>query len=87
MFAIPHIANYYTPYSLYPATSAGYVADEWEVPRDSIKILTVLGQGSFGAVYHGLATGLSNVDKDETMRVAIKVATLLLLQLFFLNSF
>ncbi|GBN51782.1 Insulin receptor [Araneus ventricosus] len=33
--------------------SAVYEPDEWEVPRDKIKLLQELGQGSFGMVYRG----------------------------------
>ncbi|GIY56893.1 insulin receptor [Caerostris extrusa] len=33
--------------------SAVYEPDEWEVPREKIKLLQELGQGSFGMVYKG----------------------------------
>ncbi|RWS21104.1 insulin receptor-like protein, partial [Leptotrombidium deliense] len=33
--------------------SAVYEADEWEVPRDKVKLLKELGQGSFGMVFEG----------------------------------
>lgn len=33
---------------------ASYIPDEWEVPRENIKILKELGQGSFGMVYEGI---------------------------------
>ncbi|XP_067832934.1 insulin-like growth factor 1 receptor [Heptranchias perlo] len=47
-----------------------YVADEWEVPRETITIIKELGQGSFGMVYEGMA---KLVVKDEPQtRVALK---------------
>lgn len=30
-----------------------YEPDEWEIPREKIKLLEELGQGSFGMVYKG----------------------------------
>lgn len=30
-----------------------YEPDEWEIPREKIKLLEELGQGSFGMVYRG----------------------------------
>lgn len=29
------------------------IAEEWEVPRDKVRLLKALGQGSFGTVYEG----------------------------------
>ena len=48
-----------------------YIPDEWEVPRDKIKLLKELGQGSFGMVYEGKALDL--VDGYQEYKVAIKV--------------
>ena len=52
-----------------------YVPDEWEVPRDKIKILRDIGQGSFGMVYEGIAHDI--VDDAPKVRVAIKVGCFL----------
>lgn len=30
-----------------------YEPDEWEIPREKVKLLEELGQGSFGMVYKG----------------------------------
>ncbi|MEQ2164477.1 hypothetical protein GOODEAATRI_007010, partial [Goodea atripinnis] len=38
--------------------------DQWEIPRNSIKLLTMLGAGQFGEVYEGLW--------NETTSVAVK---------------
>ena len=48
-----------------------YIADEWEVPRDKIKLLRELGNGSFGMVYEGEATDI--VPGQARCRVAVKV--------------
>lgn len=55
------------PASLPPAV---YVPDEWEVPREKIRVLRELGQGSFGMVYEGIATGLEQ--EGQETRVALK---------------
>lgn len=46
-----------------------YTPDEWEIPRDRIKQMTELGQGSFGMVYEGL---VKLKDSDEELQCAIK---------------
>ena len=33
-----------------------YIVDEWEVKRETVKIMEELGKGSFGMVYRGLYT-------------------------------
>ncbi|XP_076465772.1 LOW QUALITY PROTEIN: putative molluscan insulin-related peptide(s) receptor [Babylonia areolata] len=47
-----------------------YIPDDWEVPRDKIKLLNELGQGSFGMVYQGKAYDL--VDGYPEYKVAVK---------------
>ncbi|XP_041035673.1 insulin-like growth factor 1 receptor [Carcharodon carcharias] len=47
-----------------------YVADEWEVPRETITIIKELGQGSFGMVYEGKAKLV--VKGEAQTRVALK---------------
>lgn len=41
--------------------STSYEPDEWEVPRDKIKLLNELGQGSFGMVYQGIVFDLNGI--------------------------
>lgn len=53
-----------------------YIADEWEVPRDKIKLIRELGQGSFGMVFEGEA--LDIVKDKPKCRVAVKVYRLML---------
>ncbi|KAJ6652435.1 hypothetical protein lerEdw1_011553 [Lerista edwardsae] len=54
----------------YFRTSNMYIPDEWEVPRERIRVLRELGQGSFGMVYEGLARDLEQ--EGEETRVALK---------------
>ena len=51
-----------------------YEPDEWEVPREDIKLLSELGQGSFGMVYEGTARNMK--DKAALIKVAIKVSSI-----------
>ena len=46
--------------------------DDWEVDRSKIRTIREIGQGSFGMVYEGIATGLGD-DPNEEIRVAVKV--------------
>lgn len=48
-----------------------YEPDEWEVPREKIKLLQELGQGSFGMVYKGEYT----TDDGNCLKCAVKVST------------
>jgi len=50
---------------------AVYVPDEWEVPREKIKILREIGAGTFGMVYEGMADNL--IEGHPLLRVAVKV--------------
>lgn len=48
-----------------------YIADEWEFPREKIKLVRELGNGSFGMVYEGEA---EDITPDVPIRrVAVKV--------------
>ena len=48
-----------------------YIADEWEFPREKIKLVRELGNGSFGMVYEGEA---EDITPDFPIRkVAVKV--------------
>ena len=48
-----------------------YIPDEWEVPREKIKILREIGAGTFGMVYEGTAENL--IEGQPLIRVAVKV--------------
>ena len=50
-----------------------YIPDEWEVPRQKIKILREIGAGTFGMVYEGSAENL--IEGQPLLRVAVKVDT------------
>lgn len=47
-----------------------YIPDEWEMPRDKIRLVKELGQGSFGMVYEGIAEDL--IPGSGDLKVAIK---------------
>ncbi|GFS00360.1 tyrosine-protein kinase receptor [Elysia marginata] len=55
----------------YIPSEPGYTMDKWEVDRSKIKTIREIGQGSFGMVYEGIATGLGD-DPNEEIRVAVK---------------
>lgn len=61
---------YYLP-ALFSCTLV-YIADEWEVPREKIKLVRELGNGSFGMVYEGEAKELC--PDMLHCRVAVKVS-------------
>ena len=61
-------------FAFYLVVHKVYVADEWEIPRDKVKIIKELGQGSFGMVYEGLAHETVLHGEDECVPVAIKVS-------------
>lgn len=46
-------------------SSVKYVEDGWEIPRDDIKLLNELGQGTFGMVYQGIL-------KPQNLKCAVK---------------
>jgi len=48
-----------------------YVPDDWEVPREKIKILREIGAGTFGMVYEGTAENL--IEGCPLIRIAVKV--------------
>lgn len=50
-----------------------YIADEWEVPREKIKLVRELGNGSFGMVYEGEAKELC--PDMPHCRVAVKTVS------------
>lgn len=50
---------------------AVYIPDEWEFPREKIKLVRELGNGSFGMVYEGEAEDIT--PGDRMRRVAVKV--------------
>ncbi|XP_026465449.1 insulin-like receptor [Ctenocephalides felis] len=69
--------KYFSPPSIKLITSVNpeyvsmqYQPDEWEVPREKIKLIRELGQGSFGMVYEGIACDL--VQGNSEIKCAIK---------------
>ncbi len=52
-----------------------YISDDWEVERDTIKLIRELGQGSFGMVYEGMAKNIATKGEGE-VKVAVKVRLL-----------
>lgn len=51
-----------------------YNPDEWEVPRENVKLSRELGGGSFGAVYEGTVRGLNGA--DDEIKCAIKTVNM-----------
>ena len=55
------------------ATYLGYeilIDEEWEFPREQIRLLKVIGQGAFGKVFKAEADGI--IEPNVTTTVAIK---------------
>lgn len=59
---------------------AVYIPDEWEFPREKIKLVRELGNGSFGMVYEGEAEDI--IPGDPMRRVAVKVLNLFAFWMF-----
>lgn len=57
----------------YMTSTDVYIADEWEVPREKIKLVRELGNGSFGMVYEGEAEDLC--PDMPHCRVAVKTVS------------
>ncbi|CAH0562735.1 unnamed protein product [Brassicogethes aeneus] len=62
-------AKILNPYVNPEYVSSKYVQDEWEVPREKIKLIRELGQGSFGMVWEGEA---SDIRGKAYVRCAVK---------------
>lgn len=58
--------------------------DQWEFPRDRLRLSTVLGTGAFGMVMRGDAQGIRG--SSGSVKVAVKVAKGMLLFCFFYDG-
>lgn len=57
----------------YMTSTDVYIPDEWEFPREKIKLVRELGNGSFGMVYEGEAEDIT--PGDPMRRVAVKTVS------------
>lgn len=57
----------------YMTSTDVYIPDEWEFPREKIKLVRELGNGSFGMVYEGEAEDIT--PGDRMRRVAVKTVS------------
>lgn len=62
--------------------TAVYIADEWEFPREKIKLIRELGNGSFGMVYEGEADDITPDAPQHRVAVKVSEQIVLLLLLF-----
>ena len=58
-------------YSVIPPVLPNPSEKDWEIPRESLVFVKVIGKGAFGQVAKGMATGIDN--SKENRLVAIKM--------------
>ncbi|XP_054719002.1 insulin-like peptide receptor [Uloborus diversus] len=58
---VPDYVDYASVNPEYISSNLVYEPDEWEIPREKVKLLEELGQGSFGMVYKGEVHDLNDV--------------------------
>uniref|UniRef100_UPI00358F290F insulin receptor-like isoform X2 n=1 Tax=Myxine glutinosa TaxID=7769 RepID=UPI00358F290F len=67
--ALPNGTLYASVNPEYMSTNEVYVPDEWEMPREKIKLIRELGQGSFGMVYEGIAYNVAEGEPETAVAV------------------
>lgn len=65
-------------YSVIPPVLPNAAEKDWEVPRESLVFVKVIGKGAFGQVAKGMANGIGN--SSENRLVAIKILKGVILQ-------